>query len=47
MSDLESRERKSCGLRARQVCQHAPVPPHPGPGLAGLECHLCVRLSAP
>ena len=25
----------------------APVPPHPGPGLAGLECHLCVRLSAP
>jgi hypothetical protein len=40
MSDLESRERKSCSRRARQVCQHALLPPHPSPDLAGLVCHL-------
>ena len=40
MSDLESRERKSCSRRARQVCQHVLLPPHPSPDLAGLVCHL-------
>ena len=36
MSDLESRESKSCSRRARQVCQHVLLPPHPSPDLAGL-----------